>query len=177
LSSLLQPRLTGKLLELHPLQEDDFPALFAAASDPDIWEQHPDRFRYQEDVFKKYFKSAIECRGGFLIKSKSGEVIGSSRYYDHVPENKEIKVGFTFLTKKYWGGPFNRELKHLMLSYAFEFADTVHFEVGGCNIRSQKAMANVGATLVETKERTTSDGKIHRGLVYRIRKSEFDGLV
>src|SRR3954463_9576163 len=37
-----QPTLAGDLLELRPLGEDDWAALFAVASDPLIWEQHPD---------------------------------------------------------------------------------------------------------------------------------------
>src|SRR6185503_1099448 len=45
----LQPTLTGDLLELRPLREADFDALFAVAADPLIWEQHPESDRYRED--------------------------------------------------------------------------------------------------------------------------------
>lgn len=37
----LQPALKGELVELRPLREEDFNALYAVASDPLIWEQHP----------------------------------------------------------------------------------------------------------------------------------------
>ncbi len=42
----LQPVLKGEILELRPLRAEDFDDLFAVASDPLIWEQHPasDRF-------------------------------------------------------------------------------------------------------------------------------------
>ena len=56
----LQPRLTGKLIELRPLTRDDFDALYSAASDPLIWEQHPESDRYTRPVFQKYFDGAIE---------------------------------------------------------------------------------------------------------------------
>ena len=56
----LQPTLQGKLIELHPLRSEDFAALFAAASDPLIWEQHPERDRYTREVFQRYFDGAIE---------------------------------------------------------------------------------------------------------------------
>jgi RimJ/RimL family protein N-acetyltransferase len=56
----LQPTLTGTLLELRPLRLDDFDALFAAASDPLIWEQHPESDRYERTVFQRYFDGAIE---------------------------------------------------------------------------------------------------------------------
>ena len=43
----LQPILKGELIELRPLRPQDFDALFSAASDPQIWEQHPESDRYQ----------------------------------------------------------------------------------------------------------------------------------
>jgi N-acetyltransferase len=42
----LQPHLIGELVELRPLTPDDWDELFAVASDPLIWEQHPARDRY-----------------------------------------------------------------------------------------------------------------------------------
>ena len=36
-----QPVLRGKLVALRPLRREDYDALYAVASDPEIWEQHP----------------------------------------------------------------------------------------------------------------------------------------
>ncbi len=51
-----QPTLKGKLLELRPLRASDFRDLYAVASDPLIWEQHPVKDRCKEDVFKGFFQ-------------------------------------------------------------------------------------------------------------------------
>jgi RimJ/RimL family protein N-acetyltransferase len=149
----LQPTLTGNLLICQPLQESDFEVLFEAANDPLIWEQHPDKNRWQKDVFKtNFFDGAITSKGAFLIiDSKSKEVIGSSRYYDWDEKTKEITIGFTFLKRSHWGGVFNKELKELMLAYAFMFAETVLLVIGDNNIRSQKAAEKIGAKLREKK--------------------------
>jgi len=48
----LQPVLKGKILELRPLRPGDFHDLYAVASDPLIWEQHPIPDRYKEEVFR-----------------------------------------------------------------------------------------------------------------------------
>jgi hypothetical protein len=56
----LQPNLTGELIRLRPLTPEDWDALFAVASDPLIWEQHPESDRYKEDVFKLFFGEALE---------------------------------------------------------------------------------------------------------------------
>src|SRR3954468_103869 len=105
----LQPTLTGELIELRPLRPADFDALFAAASDPLIWEQHPENTRYEKEVFQTYFDSAIESKGAFVvIDGKSGRVIGSSRYCALKLEESEVEVGYTFLERAYWGGEYNR---------------------------------------------------------------------
>ena len=68
----LQPTLTGQLLELRPLRPNDFDALFAAASDPLIWEQHPESDRYQREVFQKFFDGAIKAGDLLVTSSKAG---------------------------------------------------------------------------------------------------------
>ena len=52
MSIYLQPTLEGELLKLRPLRPDDFDDLYAVASDPLIWEQHPANDRHEENVFK-----------------------------------------------------------------------------------------------------------------------------
>ena len=165
----LQPVLTGETLSLRPLAPTDFAATFKAASDPLIWELHPQPTRYQEAVFKTFFDGAIQSGGAFAILDKNTqEIIGSSRYYDYQPDKSQIIIGYTFLTRKYWGGHFNRELKKLMLEHAFQFVDTVLFEVGANNLRSRRAMEKIGGTLVGA---TTLDGKNH--VIFAITKQSF----
>ena len=64
----LQPTLKGRQLLLRPLREDDFDGLHAAASDPLIWEQHPDRDRYRRDVFEtRFFRGGIASGGALCV--------------------------------------------------------------------------------------------------------------
>jgi RimJ/RimL family protein N-acetyltransferase len=141
----LQPNLKGELIELLPLTPEDWDDLFAVASDPLIWEQHPESDRHKEDVFKLFFQEALESGGAFIITDKkSGRIIGSTRFYGYDPEKSEIEIGWTFLARKYWGGRYNQELKQLMLDHAFQFVESVIFYVGENNIRSQKATEKIG---------------------------------
>src|SRR5947209_7146145 len=117
-----QPTLQGVLLELRPLKPDDFEALFAAASDPLIWEQHPDSGRYKREVFQKFFDSAIDSKGAFaIIERATGRMIGSSRYWNLDPVAGEVEIGWTFLERKFWGGTYNAELKRLMIDHALQY--------------------------------------------------------
>ena len=141
----LQPTLTGTLLELRPLRRDDFDALYAAASDPLIWEQHPESDRYKRDVFQRYFDGAIESGGAFaVVDRQTGRVIGSSRYHGYDEAASEVEIGWTFLERAYWGGAYNREMKRLMVGHALTFVTRVVFLVGLTNTRSQRAMEKVG---------------------------------
>jgi RimJ/RimL family protein N-acetyltransferase len=172
----LQPHLLGNLLELRPLRPDDWELLFAAASDPLIWEQHPARNRYQEAVFKEFFRGALECGGAFVaIDRKTQAIIGSSRYVGHDPEKREIEIGWTFLARSYWGGDYNREMKRLMLDHAFKFVDSVVFKVGANNRRSRKAMEKIGGVLTERREKTEFQGTIVEHVVYQIKKPTAGG--
>jgi N-acetyltransferase len=148
----LQPKLKGELLELRPLEVDDFDKLFAVASDPLIWEQHPCSDRYQEAVFKEFFRDAIASGGALIvIDRKDGGVIGSSRYNAYDETNCEIEIGWTFLARSHWGGIYNREMKHLMLRHAFQFVDRVIFVIGATNFRSQRAMEKIGGTRISSR--------------------------
>jgi N-acetyltransferase len=145
----LQPTLTGTLIELRPLREDDFDALFAVASDPLIWALHPERDRYTEPVFRRFFSGAIESGGAFLVLDRrDGRVIGSSRFAEYDERNSEIEIGWTFLARSHWGGTYNGEMKQLMLTHAFRFVRRVIFRVGPDNHRSRRALEKIGATYV-----------------------------
>ncbi len=147
----LQPTLRGKLVSLRPLRESDFPLLYAAASDPLIWTQHPASDRYKEEVFREFFVAGMQSGGAFVISDEaSGRVIGSTRYCFYSAARDEVEIGYTFLARQYWGGAYNSELKALMLEHAFKFVGSVLFCVGLNNFRSQRAVQKLGAELDTT---------------------------
>jgi RimJ/RimL family protein N-acetyltransferase len=173
----LQPNLKGELIELRPLMAEDWDALFAVASDRLIWEQHPESDRYKEDVFKVFFREALQSGGAFVIIDKrSRQIIGSTRYYSYAPEKSEVEIGWTFLARKYWGGRYNRELKHLMLTHAFRFVENVVFYVGENNIRSQRATEKIGGIKNGTVKKHYRHGQPSLNVRYVIAKSRWSGI-
>ena len=150
----LQPtKLFNEKIKLIPLQKTDFDSLYKVASDPKVWEQHPIPNRYKLEDFTNYFKGAIESKGAFLIlDSITKETVGCSRYYDYNETDKSILIGYTFIGTKFWGNGYNKNLKKLMLDYAFQFVDKVYFHIGAFNYRSQKAIEKIGAVKVDEFE-------------------------
>jgi N-acetyltransferase len=171
LSFALQPHLKGELIELRPLRPEDWDDLFAVASDPLIWEQHPEGDRYKEDIFKVFFREALESGGAFvIIDKKSQQIIGSTRFYGYDPEKSEIEIGWTFLARNYWGGRYNRELKQLMLAHAFKFVESVVFFVGQNNVRSQKATERIGGIRNGMVKKVYGNGRPSLNIRYVIKK-------
>ena len=150
-----QPQLQNELIKARPLLPSDFEGLYAAASDPLIWEQHPNKFRYQRPDFENYFKGAIESGGAFLVtNAQTNEIIGSSRYSDYNAATNTVSIGYTFFSRHCWGKGFNYALKNLMLAHIFQFVDTVTFYIGAVNMRSQISIERYGA--IKTGEAETA---------------------
>ena len=159
----LQPTLEGERVLLRPLREDDFDALYAVASDPLIWEQHPEPERCQEDVFRRFFQGAMDSGGAFLVLDrKDGRVIGSSRYFGYDESESEIEIGWTFLARSHWGGTYNGEMKRLMLRHAFQFVRNVVFLIGPNNVRSRRAIERVGGVLIGTRQVQGRESVVYR---------------
>lgn len=170
-----QPVLENERLVLRPLEASDWDALFAVASDPAIWEQHPMHDRWREDVFRAFFDDAL-AKGGALaiIDKKSDTIIGSSRYQAHDPEEGgSVEIGWTFFATKCWGKGINRQVKKMMLAHAFESVERVDFRVGETNYRSQIALENIGAERTRRTELTRYQGArvLHR--VFEITRDSF----
>lgn len=146
----LQPTLKGQRITLAPLEPKDLDGSFEAASDPLVWEQHPNSDRYKRPVFEEFFRKAIESKGAFkVIDNQTGKIIGGTRFYEMDEKNNTIMIGYTFLNRSYWGGMINQEMKKLMLDYAFQSVNTVYFQIGETNLRSQKALEKIGGVLVD----------------------------
>jgi RimJ/RimL family protein N-acetyltransferase len=166
----LQPTLKGERVTLRPMRAEDFDALFLAASDPLIWEQHPERDRHAEPKFRRYFQGGLDSGGALVvIDNATGRVIGSTRYCGHAPEQSEIEIGWTFLERAHWGGLTNAEMKRLMLDHAFRFVDHVVFLIGEDNRRSRRAVEKIGAERIENR----IDSKGEERVVYRISASVY----
>ncbi|WP_017669426.1 GNAT family N-acetyltransferase [Sandarakinorhabdus sp. AAP62] len=145
-----QPTLAHPALTLRPATAEDWPATFAAANDPGIWEGHPASNRWQEPVFRAFFEDGL-ASGGMLVAQEpaTGVIIGSSRFDFTRVEPGEVEVGWTFLVRRHWGSTTNHVMKALMVGHALQTLDTVIFMIGETNIRSRTAVQRIGATLID----------------------------
>ncbi|MBB4805245.1 RimJ/RimL family protein N-acetyltransferase [Chryseobacterium defluvii] len=170
----IQPILENENLKLLPLAGDDFECLYDVASDPKVWEQHPNKDRYRKEVFENFFKGAMESKGAFkIIEKSSGDVLGSSRYYDFDENRNSIFVGYTFYGTKSWGKGINPQVKKLMLDYVFQYVDKVYFHIGKQNLRSQIALERLGGKKIAEEEVAYFGEPARTNFVYEIKKENW----
>lgn len=170
-----QPVLAGDRLLLRPAHADDWAAVYAVASDPELWAQHPAHDRWQEPVFRAFFDAGL-ASGGMLvaIDRATGAVIGSSRYDAFDPaEGGSVEIGWTFLARDHWGGGWNGEMKRLMLAHAFRYVARVDFRIGEGNRRSRIACERIGGVLTDRDDVSQMASGPVRHVIYAISREAF----
>jgi RimJ/RimL family protein N-acetyltransferase len=86
-----------------------------------------------------------------------------------------LEIGWSFLARGYWGGVYNREMKRLMLEHAFQFVDRVIFVVGVDNVRSRKAMLNIGGVLTDRRVAQALPAVRSESVIFEIAKDRWSG--
>ena len=105
--------LENDIVSLIQTQEKHFEELYIVGNNPVIWEQHLDSDRWKLDNFRKYIDGGLNNKEGSytIIDKKINEVIGTTRYYSFNQEELSVKIGYTFISNKYWGTEMNYQIK------------------------------------------------------------------
>ncbi|HEX2440097.1 MAG TPA: GNAT family protein [Methylomirabilota bacterium] len=150
---LSPPTLRGRWLTLEPLEERHADDLFAVMQDEEVCRYLAWPPPTKRDETLGLIRDAREgmARGQTLafaqILNATGRVIGSTRFLDIRPADRQVEIGSTFLGREHWRTPANSESKLLMLGHAFEHWGCVRvaLKTDGRNVRSQEAIARLGA--------------------------------
>lgn len=165
-----QPTLENQQVLLLPLEATDFTDLYAAASDPKIWEQHPNKDRWKPEAFGTFFEGAMQQKALKIVDKATNTIVGSTRFYGYDAQDNSILIGYTFYTTQYWGKGINPGVKALMLNYVFQFVATVYFHIGASNVRSQIAIGRLGAEKIAEEEVAYFGEAPKLNYVYRLGK-------
>lgn len=170
-----QPTLSGATLVLRPLCAADREALFAVASDRELWALHPAHDRWQRPVFDALFDEALAHGGALaMVDRATGAIIGSSQYRPSGLEHGAMEIGWTFLARERWGSAANREVKRLMLAHALASVERCVFRVGAENHRSRAAMVKIGGRLLDRVQIVDyPDGRQVSHVFYEIDRAGF----
>jgi RimJ/RimL family protein N-acetyltransferase len=141
-----------------------FEPLYQVASDPLIWEQHPAQDRWRREIFSAFFEEGLSNDLGCftIVDSQPQNVIGSTRFYAHDPQNASVRLGYTFLSRNYWGTGANALIKTALLDHSFQYVESIYFDIGETNWRSIKATEKLGAVFCQKAEEGKSEYLLSR---------------
>lgn len=149
------PVLSGRLIRLEALEHAA--GYLAAAGSP---EDAAEVFRWTKTApadlpaAREHILSALtdRARGERFayaqIDTRTGEVAGTTSYYEVDPVNRAVAIGHTWLGRRWWRTGHNTEAKLLLLTHAFDTlgAARVVWHTDSSNVRSQAAIQRLGAT-------------------------------
>jgi RimJ/RimL family protein N-acetyltransferase len=166
--------LRGRYIALEPLEERHAPGLFAAMQDDEVcrylsWA--PPRALDETLALIRDAQASMAKRQSIAFAQvwiESGETIGSTRLLDVRPADRQVEIGATFLARAYWRTPANTESKLLFLEHCFERLGCVRvaLKTDGRNLRSQEAIARLGAVREGTLRRHMNVRGYQRDTVY-----------
>lgn len=147
--------LEGQLVRLEPLTPEHRDALFAAASDGELWLSDLTIVPSSPEATEGYIREALDGRDRgiylpFVIVHKPTErVVGTTRYRAITPPHRRLEIGSTWLSASAQRTGINTEAKLLLLRHAFEQLEClrVEFLTDVHNVQSRAAIQRLGATL------------------------------
>jgi len=170
--------MEGKHVRLEPLSLDHAQELFEVTRDPDIWTWLLSSQPSTVDDMRAWVSEAIGSREAFAqIEVATGRVVGTTSFYEVVPEHRRLVIGYTIVGSAWHGTAINPEAKLLLLSEAFDVrgALRVGWYTDAANVRSQRAIEKLGASKdgVLRANVTRPDGTQRDTVVYSMVPSEW----
>jgi RimJ/RimL family protein N-acetyltransferase len=145
------PILRGRHVQLEPLRMEHAEGLRAAASDGRLWELQFTNVPAPDDV-AAWLETALAKQDAgeqvaFAVRDAGGRIVGSTRYYELLPETPRLCIGYTWYARSVQRTGLNTEAKLLLLGHAFEAMGcaSVGFHTSTLNLASRAAIARLGA--------------------------------
>jgi RimJ/RimL family protein N-acetyltransferase len=180
---LMQATLTGKTVELRPLQRDHAQSLLDAAADGQLWNMKLTVVPGPGSI-DSYSATALEGRAAgtvmpfVIVRRDTGALVGSTRFWKIDRVNRKLEIGHTWLSESVQRSAVNTEAKYLLLCHAFEAMQCVRvqFTTDELNEKSRAAILRIGAKQegVVRHERIMPDGRKRNSVRFSIIDEEWD---
>ncbi|MGN6481034.1 GNAT family N-acetyltransferase [Luteibacter sp.] len=175
-------RLENAWVILEPMTLEHVPALEEAAADGELWDlwfTTVPRPGEMTAYVEKALRGQVEGRmAPWVVRERSsGDIVGTSRYYDITPDPYRLAIGYTWYAKRWQRSHLNTACKHLLLDNAFQNLGVVavEFHTDAYNQDSQKAIERLGARKegVLRAHKRREDGSLRDTVCYSILATEW----
>ena len=180
-----QPTLTGRTIELRPMEREHAAGMLAAAADGRLWELTVTVVPGPASI-DRYIETALAGRQAgtvmpfVIVRRDTGRIVGSTRFWKIDRANRKLEIGHTWLGASAQRTGVNSEAKLLLLTHAFEVMEAVRvqFTADELNARSRAAILRLGATQegIIRHERIMPDGRKRNSVRFSIIDSEWPEL-
>jgi N-acetyltransferase len=167
---------------LEPLEPMHHDKLLPIAMHRMLWEFTSNKV-YTAADYALYFNNALQEKSTqrsypFAIFDKQlNQYAGCTRLGNIDLKNKRLEIGWTWIAPYLHGTGFNRHCKYLLLQLAFEQLqlNRVELKTSSKNIRSQKAMLNIGAVKegVFRRHSINDDGEVRDSVFFSFIKEDW----
>jgi RimJ/RimL family protein N-acetyltransferase len=182
-SRFIEPvTLHGTHDSLEPLSREHLDAIRMAAADGELWNLWYTSVPAPEKT-QGWLDAALDMRERdgampFVVRDNaSGDVIGSTRYFNVDPVNRRLEIGHTWYAKRVQRTAVNTECKLLLLTHAFEALGciAVEFRTHWFNQASRAAILRLGAKQdgVLRNHQRLADGSKRDTVVFSIIDNEW----
>ncbi len=179
------PTLDNDFVKLSLLDLSNYKHLIAVAQQEKLVQYSPSNIATPE-ALKEYVQTAVDgyyhkTTIPFIVFDKTkNEYAGCTRFMNIDWKNKVLEIGATWIGREFQGSVLNKNMKFLMLQYAFETLgfEKVEFRIDERNIRSRKAVEKIGANLegILMKNVYLLDGFKRNTCCYAILKEEWPDI-
>jgi RimJ/RimL family protein N-acetyltransferase/nitroimidazol reductase NimA-like FMN-containing flavoprotein (pyridoxamine 5'-phosphate oxidase superfamily) len=177
--------MRGRGVVLEPLDMSHVDDLYAATRDAEVWQYMTTRQPAGRDDMAAFVSAALRAhdlgtRVPWALRSPAtGEVVGTTSYYQPDPDMCTVEIGHTMLGRPWWRTGVNVEAKLMLLERAFGElgAQRVTWQTDVANERSQRAIARLGATRegILRSHRRRSDGSWRDSVLFSMTADEWPG--
>ncbi len=175
--------LSSNKVTLRPLTVEHLDDFYRAGAFPEVWRWSlPDKCRSKATT-KDWlnYSQAMADKGEHvpfaIFNNETDELVGSTRYCSIKRDDRNVEIGFTFITPKFQRSYVNTHAKYCLLKHAFEDlgAIRVEFKTHEKNDKSRNAIARLGAKFegILRNQRILSDGTFRNTAIFSIIDSEW----
>lgn len=146
--------LVGQHIILKPLQLTQTEQLIDAVCDGELWNlwytRIPRPEQMQAEITRRLALQQARTMLPFYIEDRqTGQALGMTTFMNIESVHRRVEIGSTWYRQSAQRSFVNTEAKKLLLTHAFECWDciAVEFRTSSFNLRSQAAIARLGAKL------------------------------
>lgn len=178
--------LQGRLARLEPLRMTHAPELYEASREPGLWTyklvKQPRSLTEMEQLIASVLhnQEAGACLPFAIMSLERDCAVGETRYFNFMPQDHGVEIGWTWLTPAVQRTGVNTECKYLLLRHAFEDmgAIRVQLRTHHLNVNSQRAIERLGAIKegILRNHIIMPDGSYRHSVYYSIIESEWPAI-